>query len=402
MSPLHHYELGDGLLGGERRATAFAAARHSPSIKVQTCLPKTFAPGRNCRFFPAELFFFDPENACLNAGPPRKTSTELTEWPARKGPRGYDLQSPVKLWNKKLWPLVHTRATKFVRAHDFPRPAPEVGKCMDFANESKQSISVITVVLDDFQGIQKTEESVVGQLDAFVEWVIVDGHSSEPLKSHLNKLEQNPRISLIRSPPTGIYPAMNTGLSAASGEWCWFINAGDAFLSRTTFLDIRELLSEPQSFDLLATAVDYLTAQGHLIARANPHMEKNGDTLIAGFHHQGCLFRRQALSDLGGFDTGLELAADGKAIDAFVKTHPVSVDFRTFVGFSPGGASTVRLVDVIRETNSFRPGYYSGVSIGSLKIKNFVLRAVLLFEKIKITRPLVTIFLKRRARRLSR
>jgi glycosyltransferase involved in cell wall biosynthesis len=65
-----------------------------------------------------------------------------------------------------------------------------------------------------------------------LEWIIVDGHSSDGTKSHLESLRDS-WIHWISEPDNGIYDAMNKGIRMAKGEWLWFLNAGDVFHEQT-------------------------------------------------------------------------------------------------------------------------------------------------------------------------
>jgi len=89
-------------------------------------------------------------------------------------------------------------------------------------------ISVITVCFNCVSSIQKTIDSVLSQDYSEVEYIIIDGGSTDGTIEVINRYRD--RISRIVSErDNGIYDAMNKGLSFASGEWVTFMNAGDAF-----------------------------------------------------------------------------------------------------------------------------------------------------------------------------
>jgi glycosyltransferase involved in cell wall biosynthesis len=89
-------------------------------------------------------------------------------------------------------------------------------------------ISVITVVRNAAGELEKTIKSVLGQDYPQVEFIVIDGGSSdgtvEIIRDYAEQLD-----CWISEPDQGIYDAMNKGLAKATGEWVNFMNAGDLF-----------------------------------------------------------------------------------------------------------------------------------------------------------------------------
>jgi glycosyltransferase involved in cell wall biosynthesis len=50
---------------------------------------------------------------------------------------------------------------------------------------------------------------------------------------------EDPRISFLSEPDSGIYDAMNKGLHLAVGEWVWFLNAGDVLYDENTLYQLN-------------------------------------------------------------------------------------------------------------------------------------------------------------------
>jgi putative colanic acid biosynthesis glycosyltransferase len=89
-------------------------------------------------------------------------------------------------------------------------------------------VSVITVVLNDPLGFEKTADSIVAQQYEHPEWIVIDGSSSGEMKEMMGRYRQHIN-QMISEPDNGPYDAMNKGLARATGEWVIFMNAGDAF-----------------------------------------------------------------------------------------------------------------------------------------------------------------------------
>ena len=87
-------------------------------------------------------------------------------------------------------------------------------------------ITIVTVTYNAVDCIESTIVSIVNQTYNDVEYIIVDGGSTDGTLDIVEKYRN--RVSkVISESDSGIYDAMNKGLAMASGEWICFINAGD-------------------------------------------------------------------------------------------------------------------------------------------------------------------------------
>ena len=93
-------------------------------------------------------------------------------------------------------------------------------------NNQKPTISVITVVYNAVDLLEGTIQSVLNQSYPHIEYVIVDGASTDGTLDLIKKYQD--RVDTwISEPDKGLYDAMNKGLSLATGDYVWFVNAGD-------------------------------------------------------------------------------------------------------------------------------------------------------------------------------
>ena len=91
-------------------------------------------------------------------------------------------------------------------------------------------ISIITVVLNDLEGLRRTAESVLSQEGADYEYVVLDGGSTDGSWEYIDSLEF--RGIKRKAADKGIYNAMNNAVVLASGDYCLFLNAGDTFCDK--------------------------------------------------------------------------------------------------------------------------------------------------------------------------
>jgi glycosyltransferase involved in cell wall biosynthesis len=102
---------------------------------------------------------------------------------------------------------------------------------------SKNVISVVTVVMNDVNNIESTIQSVLSQVGCDIEYIVVDGGSSDGTQDVIEKYRD--RIQHYCSEKDqGIYFAMNKGIDLAEGQWMIFLNSGDTFFSTTVLRDV--------------------------------------------------------------------------------------------------------------------------------------------------------------------
>lgn len=97
--------------------------------------------------------------------------------------------------------------------------------------------SIITVTYNAATLLEKTIRSIVCQTYANIEYIIVDGGSNDGTIDIIKRYES--KISKwISEADKGIYDAMNKGLALATGEYVWFVNAGDELPSADIVHDL--------------------------------------------------------------------------------------------------------------------------------------------------------------------
>lgn len=90
--------------------------------------------------------------------------------------------------------------------------------------------SIITINLDNFNGLKKTYESVKIQKFKNFEYIVVDGNSKDGTKKFLSKNKKK-NFFFISEFDNGVYHAMNKGIKIASGKYLLFLNSGDCFFN---------------------------------------------------------------------------------------------------------------------------------------------------------------------------
>lgn len=100
-------------------------------------------------------------------------------------------------------------------------------------------ISIITINRNNAAGLERTIKSVVEQSYGNIEYIIIDGASTDNSVKIIKNYAK--RISYwISEKDKGIYNAMNKGVDAASGDYCLFLNSGDKLLTPDSLANVLE------------------------------------------------------------------------------------------------------------------------------------------------------------------
>jgi len=173
-------------------------------------------------------------------------------------------------------------------------------------------ISIITITYNAEQVLEKTMLSVLQQSNHDFEYIIIDGNSKDASVSIIKKYEQkiaeggfpgvnNTQFKWISEPDQGIYDAMNKGIKHSTGEFVWFMNAGDKIYSSETLQQIQELLDiEPECDFIYGQSImidqeDHEIGERHKIAPRVIHKKTFLQGLVVC--HQSVLVHKNIVSE---------------------------------------------------------------------------------------------------------
>lgn len=195
-------------------------------------------------------------------------------------------------------------------------------------------LSVITVVWNDRDGFQKTVSSIASQNYPDLEYIVIDGESTDGTVDVIRKNE--PCISRwISEPDKGLYDAMNKAKALAKGDWALFLNAGDTFPTTDT---LRRVMTPVPARNVIIFG-NVLLSYGNL-AWQRPPRKNNKAILFNGYipHHQTILYPRCFFKN-EDYDIQFRVVADAdyttRAIKKYTREHrDVDLVSSTLGGFT--------------------------------------------------------------------
>ena len=110
-------------------------------------------------------------------------------------------------------------------------------------NNNQSKVSVITVVYNDVSNIEETILSVINQDYPNIEYVVIDGGSSDGTIELIKRYEYK-LAYYLSEPDNGIYDAMNKGIVKVKGQLVNFMNSGDTFYENDTVSKVMKMYDQ--------------------------------------------------------------------------------------------------------------------------------------------------------------
>lgn len=165
-------------------------------------------------------------------------------------------------------------------------------------------ITVVTVSYNAEMTIEKTMLSILGQTYPNIEYIVIDGGSTDGTLEIINKYKD--RLAyFVSEPDKGVYDAMNKGIAKATGTWINFMNSGDTFYEDNTVEKVVEKIDE--SDDVIYGSYFFLS-NGKMELRATAELSILSRGSMA-FCHQSS-FVKSAILKRKMFDTRYRICAD--------------------------------------------------------------------------------------------
>jgi glycosyltransferase involved in cell wall biosynthesis len=174
-------------------------------------------------------------------------------------------------------------------------------------------LSIVTINLNNYQGLKKTLESINSLDLTGIEFIVIDGASTDGSVELIQSYSKIITHALIEK-DSGIYNAMNKGVKLAKGDYLYFLNSGDVLLS--SFPQIINSLDNTSSY-----AFSVLSERNNQIKPFNPKDFGYVKYYDFAFPHQGFIFKKEVFDRFGYYDESYKMLADFKLILQIALSH---------------------------------------------------------------------------------
>lgn len=169
-------------------------------------------------------------------------------------------------------------------------------------------LSIITVNFNNLSGLQKTMQSVLNQTYANMEYIIIDGGSTDGSKDYIER-HQEKLFYWCSEKDKGIYDGMNKGIAHATGDYVLFLNSGDTFCNNKVLKSVFE--NRTVGSDLIVGRQYHVRNKKRCASRRIFAWEVDENFLISNtLPHQATFIQRSLLRVVGGYNLDYRVVAD--------------------------------------------------------------------------------------------
>jgi glycosyltransferase involved in cell wall biosynthesis len=219
-------------------------------------------------------------------------------------------------------------------------------------------LSIITVVFNRSRTIKSAIESVLAQTYPDIEYIVVDGASTDGTTAIINSYAH--KISkLVSEPDKGMYDALNKGIKLATGDVVGILHADDEFSSNQILEQVVSFLKANKHLDCVYGDVGFVNEEDPTkIIRYYSSAIFHRGLFKFGFipAHPTFFCFRKYFEIYGYYRTDMEIAADFDLLLRFLKKHQLNSGYipTMLVKMNMGGKSTKGIRSTLKINSEIR------------------------------------------------
>lgn len=235
---------------------------------------------------------------------------------------------------------------------------------------AEKDISIVTISYNSAKTIDKTIKSVITQNYDSMEYIVIDGNSSDGTKEVIRSFSNKIDI-FVSEPDKGIADAFNKGISIASGKIIGLINSDDILLPGAV-QTIIDFFSENQDIEVIHGDI-LLYDDDSFIKQIKPSGRWWYPWRLVLFNHPATFVKRSVYENFGGFNLEYRIAMD---IEIFLRWRKAGVNIaylpKPLVNMQAGGISGNHAFQGYKETKKAFIKYgYSPLWVNILYLARF-------------------------------
>lgn len=231
---------------------------------------------------------------------------------------------------------------------------------LNLANNYNLKVSLITITYNSEATIEHTIQSVLEQTHPDIEYIIVDGLSTDKTWSIIEKYKS--KISkLISEPDKGLYDALNKGISMATGEIIGIIHSDDFYTSPNVISQVVNVFKKRQAEGVYADLYYVAKDDSSKIIRKWKSGEYHHGMFLKGWMppHPTLFVKKSCYDQFGLFNLNLGSAADYEMCLRLIHKHQIKLAYlpEYIIKMRVGGKSNVTLKNRIKANQNDRKAW---------------------------------------------
>ena len=189
-------------------------------------------------------------------------------------------------------------------------------------------LSIITPSYNSAATIARTIDSVLAQNYSNLEYIIIDGASTDNTRDIVLRYQDKLSIKFISELDNGIYDAMNKGVKLATGEIVGILNSDDLFDNNEVLKKVAEAFNNKDT-EAVYGDIKYFSTDVNKITRYWKTGKYTENKLSNGWviPHPALFLRKSVYDKCGLFKTDFKIAGDYEFILRILKIYKVNVKY---------------------------------------------------------------------------
>ena len=208
-------------------------------------------------------------------------------------------------------------------------------------------LSIITITYNSAATLEATMQSVLNQDYTDVEYIIIDGKSTDNTLEIVSKYKDK-IAKVISEKDHGLYDALNKGIEHSTGEIIGFLHSDDVYYDNTVLSQImQKFAQQPEAQGLYSDLIFVDRFDLHKIKRVWHSGNYVAGAFLNGWMppHPTFFVRKQVYEKYGNFNTKLRHAADYELMLRFIHVNKIKLIYlpKILIRMRMGGASNFSL-----------------------------------------------------------
>jgi glycosyltransferase involved in cell wall biosynthesis len=245
-------------------------------------------------------------------------------------------------------------------------------------------ISIITVSYNSVKYLENCINSITNQSHKNIEYIIIDGASTDGTLSLLNSKRDQLSV-LLSEPDSGIYDAMNKGINIVSGDVIGLLNSDDFYINNKVISKVVKEFENDPSLDACYADLVYVDQinTSKIVRYFKSSAFKHG-LFSKGWcpPHPTFFVRRSVYDRFGKFDLNYRIAADVELMMRFLEVHNIKSRYipEVWVKMRMGGVTNKNLKNILLQNWEILGSFYkNGLSVNPISF--FIYKIISRFKQ---------------------